>query len=102
MFLQGVIMNIHPIRDQVVVSKQKEAEKISPGGIITPNMSSNRNVEGTVVAAGSGRVTMSGNVVPLEVKTGDTVLFNPGQAIEVQNEGSTFFVLREDAVIVLR
>lgn len=95
-------MSVHPVRDQVVVSKQKESEKVSPGGIITVSVSSNRNVEGTVVAVGSGRVTMSGAIVPLEVVAGDTVLFNPGQAIEVQAEGNTFFVLREDAVIVLR
>lgn len=97
-------MNVHPVRDQVVVVKRKETEKVSPGGIITVSTSSspNRNVEGTVVSAGSGRVTMSGTIVPLEVEAGDTVLFNPGQAIEVQSEGNTFFVLREDALIVLR
>lgn len=96
-------MNVHPVRDQVVVVKNKEAEKVSPGGIITVSVgNSNRNVEGVVVAVGSGRVTMSGNVVPLEVQVDDTVLFNPSQATEVVVDGTTYQVLREDAVIVLR
>lgn len=96
-------MSIFPVRDQVVVSKEKETEKVSPGGIITVSVSSSsRNVEGTVIAVGSGRVTMSGAIVPLEVSVGDRVLFNPSQATEVQVDGSTFLVMREDAVIVLR
>lgn len=95
-------MNIFPVRDQVVVSKEKEGEKVSPGGIITVSVAPSRNVEGTVVAVGSGRVTMSGVVVPLEVAVGDKVFFNPSQATEVSVDGNTFLVLREDAVIVLR
>jgi chaperonin GroES len=95
-------MNVHPIRDQVVVSKHKDEEKVSPGGIIHVSISTNKNVEGTVVAVGSGRVTMSGAVVPLEVKVGDKVLFNPSQAMEVQVDGHTVLVLREDALTVLR
>lgn len=95
-------MNVHPVRDQVVVSKEKESEKVSPGGIIHVSVAPSRNVEGTVVAVGSGRVTMSGAVVPLEVVVGDKVLFNPSQATEVSVDGNTFLVLREDAVIVLR
>jgi chaperonin GroES len=94
-------MNIFPVRDQVVVAKQKESEKVSPGGIITVSISS-RNIEGTVVAVGSGRVTMTGAIVPLEVVKGDKVLFNPSQATEVQTDEGSFLVLREDAVIVLR
>ncbi len=95
-------MNVHPVRDQVVVTKEKETEKVSPGGIVLTTITQSRNVEGTVVAVGSGRVTMSGTVVPLEVVAGDRVLFNPSQATEVQVDGSTYLVLREDAVIVLR
>lgn len=95
-------MNVHPVRDQVVVAKQKETEKVSAGGIITVSVAPSRNVEGTVVAVGSGRVTMSGAVVPLEVVVGDKVFFNPSQATEVTVDGNTWLVLREDNVIVLR
>jgi chaperonin GroES len=95
-------MKVLAIRDQVVVSKHKDEEKRSAGGIIQVTVSSSRSVEGTVVSVGSGRVTMSGAIVPLEVVVGDKVLFNPSQATEVQADGETFLVLREDALIVLR
>ena len=94
-------MKVHPIRDQVVVTKHKDSEKVSPGGIITVSLVP-KNVEGTVVAVGSGRVTMSGTIVPLEVKVGDKVLFNPSQANEVQVGDDTVLVLREDALTLLR
>lgn len=95
-------MKVFPVRDQVVVVKKEEKEKLSPGGIITVSLSSSRSVEGKVIAVGSGRVTMSGAIVPLEVEIGDTVLFNQGQANEVQTDNGTVFLLREDSVVVLR
>lgn len=94
-------MNIHPIRDQIVVTKGREEEKVSPGGIITVSVGTSKNVEGTVITVGSGRVTMNGNIVPLEVKAGDKVLFNPSMANEVQVDGRNFFVIREDAINAL-
>jgi chaperonin GroES len=97
-------MQVFAVRDQVVVVKQKEVETKSPGGIITVSVSSspNKSVRATVVAVGSGRVSMNGTIVPLEVKEGDTVVFNPSLAQEVQLDSVTYQVLREDAVIVLR
>jgi len=92
-------MKIFPIRDQVVVTKEKDEEKRSPGGIIHVTVSAPKYVSGTVVAVGSGRVTMSGNIVPLELQLGDQVLFNPNMATEVTDDTGTFFVIREDAVL---
>ena len=91
-------MNIFPIRDQIVVIKEKEVEKVSGGIIHVSNFSSSKDVEGTVVSVGSGRVTMTGAVAPLEVQPGDRVHFNPSMAKEVQLDGSTFYVFREDAL----
>lgn len=95
-------MKIFPIRDQVVVTKEKEKEGRSPGGIITVSISSNKFATGKVVAVGSGKLTVSGSVIPLEVQEGDTVLFNPSMANEVTDDTGTFLVLREDALTVLR
>ncbi len=96
-------MKIFPIRDQVVVTKEKEKEERSPGGIITVSISSSgKFATGKVVAVGSGKLTVSGTVIPLEVQAGDTVLFNPSMANEVTDDTGTFLVLREDALTVLR
>lgn len=92
-------MKIFPIRDQVVVTKEKDEEKRSAGGIIMTSISTPKHIAGTVVTVGSGRVTMSGTVVPLEVQVGDTVYFNPSMATEMTDDNGTFYVLREDAVL---
>ena len=100
-------MKVFPVRDQVVVLKAKEEEKVSQGGIIQVSLGSSsptgpRHVEGTVVAVGSGRITMNGSIIPLEVKEGDKVVFNPSMATEIQSDGTTYLVLREDNLFVLR
>jgi len=90
------------IRDQVIILKEKEEEKKSQGGLFMPTTSaSNKNVTGKVVQVGSGRVTMNGSVVPLDVKSGDKVLFNPNMATEADDEGNTYYVLREDNILAV-
>lgn len=91
-------MSARPIRDQIVVTKN-DAESVSAGGIHIV-VHEEKNVQGTVLSVGSGRVSISGTVVPLEVKVGDTVLFNKNTAVEVKDkQGKSVYVLREDAVL---
>jgi chaperonin GroES len=94
-------MAVVPIRDFIVVSKDETAKTTASGLYIAHT--EERNVTGTVLSVGSGRVTMSGSVVPLEVLKGDKVLFNKNNAVEVKEGESTVLLLREDQVIcVLR
>ena len=90
---------IIPIRDSIVVKKEETASK-SSGGLYIAHVEE-KNVKGTVIAVGSGRVTMSGGVVPLDVAVGDKVLFNKSAASEVKDGEETFLVLREDGVICI-
>jgi chaperonin GroES len=90
---------IVPIRDFIVVSKEDGAQTTSSGLYIAH--AEEKNVKGTVLAVGSGRVTMNGFVVPLDVSRGDTILFNKNSAIEVKDGEKIVFVLREDNVICI-
>jgi chaperonin GroES len=92
-------MSVHPIRDFIVVRKEEAAEKSSSGLYIAHV--DEKNVKGTVVAVGSGRVTMNGTVVPLDVQAGDKVMFNKNNATEVKEKDETLLVLREDSVICI-
>ncbi len=93
-------MSVKPIRDYIVVRKDEEKESVSSGGIIQVTVSSSsRNATGVVLAVGSGRLSMDGKTVALEVKEGDRVVFEPRGAIEVQDGGKTVHLLREDQVI---
>lgn len=91
-------MSLQPLRDFLVVSVTREGEK-KVGNIIVPTTVDEKVVSGTVVAAGSGYLTDSGAVVPLEVKAGDTVLFNKQMSVEVKHNGETFNLLREEHIL---
>jgi len=89
-------MSVHPIRDQIVV--KVETVKKQEGLIIRPDTIEEKSVVGKVVAIGSGRVTASGTIIPLDVVAGDQVKFNKNLATEVTHDGETVFVLREEHV----
>ena len=92
-------MTVQPIRDFLVVKKE-DAAKTTSGGLYIAH-ADEKNVKGTVVAVGSGRVSMSGVVVPLDVCQGDKILFNKNNAIEVKDNDDVLLVLREDSVICI-
>lgn len=88
-----------PLRDFLVVEKFTEEEK-TPGGLIfRPATAEAKTVKGRVLAAGTGTLTSSGTVVPLETHVGDTVVFNKNYAIEVTEGNETVLLLREEHII---
>ena len=67
-------MKIRPLQDRIIVERLEE-ETMTAGGIIIPDSAKEKPQEGKVVAAGKGKVTEDGKVLPLDVKVGDKVLF---------------------------
>lgn len=67
-------MNIRPLHDRVVV-RRKEEEATSAGGIVLPGSAQEKPNQGVVVAVGNGRVLENGEVRPVDVNVGDTVVF---------------------------
>jgi chaperonin GroES len=93
-------MSLQPLRDFLVVSVQKQTEEKLPGSVLfKPGTVEQKVVTGTVVAAGSGYLTDSGAVVPLEVKAGDSILFNKQMSVEVNHNGETLYLLREEHIL---
>ena len=88
-----------PIRDHIVVSVIKTEEKAPGSLIIRPGNIDERIVEGKVLSVGSGYLTDSGTVVPLEVKEGNTILLNKQLCVEVSHKGETYYILREEQVL---
>jgi chaperonin GroES len=91
-------MNFQPLRDFVVVAKE-EGPKQTPGGLFMPATVEDKIVTGTVTAVGSGRVSLDGTTIPLEVKLGDRIAFNRNMATEVKVDGETTLLLREDQIL---
>lgn len=90
-------MSAKPLRDFIVVSVVKEEEKV--GLLYKPQTVEEKVVNAKVLRVGSGYLTDSGTIVPLEVQVGDTIVFNKNYAVEVKHNGETVHLLREEHVI---
>lgn len=81
-------MKIRPLHDRVVI-RRKEEEQKTAGGIVLPGSAKEKPNQGVVVAVGSGRVLDNGDVRPVDVKVGDTVVFGKyagSDTIEINGE----------------
>lgn len=81
-------MKIRPLNDRIIV-RRKEDEKKTAGGILLPGTAAKEKTgQGVVVAVGEGRLLNTGEVYPLKVKVGDTVIFNGGftQTFKIDDE----------------
>ena len=91
-------MNIRPLHDRVVV-RRKEEETTTPGGIVLPGSAAEKPIQGEILAVGKGKILENGDVRPLDVKVGDTVLFGKYSGTEVKLEGDDYVVMREEDVM---
>ena len=92
-------MKIRPLRDQIVIAKPKEEEKVGSGLLYKPQTSQTSIVESEVLAVGPGRVTDNGTVVALEVGVGNIVMFNRHHATEIATDGEPVFILKEEHIL---
>ena len=76
-------MKIRPLGDRILVKAEEPKEK-KIGGIIIPDTAKEKPQEGTVIAAGNGRIGKDGKVIPMEIKVGDKVLYGKYSGTEVK------------------
>ena len=91
-------MNFRPLHDRVLV-RRIEAEEKTAGGIIIPDTAKEKPQEGDVVAAGTGGRNEAGTVQPLEVKTGDKILFGKWSGTEVKVNGEELIIMKESDIL---
>ena len=90
---------IEPLADRVVVAPSREDETTLPSGIIIPDSAAKEKpATGVVVAVGPGRYD-DGALVPMQVKTGDTVIFSKYGYDEVKIGGKEYYILSESSVL---
>ncbi|CAG0942635.1 MAG: 10 kDa chaperonin [Gammaproteobacteria bacterium] len=93
-------MKLRPLHDRVVI-KRLEEERTSPGGIVIPDTATEKPIRGKVIAVGTGRITEKGEIRPLDIKKGDTVLFGKYSGTEVKLDGDELVVMREDDIMAV-
>jgi chaperonin GroES len=91
---------INPILDRIVVQKADTVKK-TESGLYIPDTSSERPDRGVVIAVGPGREDKNGNVKPLQVQAGDTVIFAKNVGQEVKVEGEVFTIMAEADVLAI-
>jgi len=87
-----------PLFDRVLV-KRVEAEEKVKGGIIIPDTAKEKPMEGKVIAVGAGRLDDGGKRIPMEVKSGDRVLFGKYAGTEIKIDDDEHIILREDEIL---
>jgi chaperonin GroES len=93
-------MNLRPLHDRVII-KRMEEERTSPGGIVIPDSAAEKPSKGEVIAAGKGKRTESGEVIPMDLKVGDKVLFGKYSGTEVKVDGQDLLVMREEDIMAV-
>jgi chaperonin GroES len=88
---------VKPLHDRIIVKRLEEESK-TKGGLIIPDTAKEKPQQGKVVAVGAGR-REDGKVLPLDVKTGDTVLFAKYAGTDIKLDGEDHLILREDDVL---
>src|SRR5438874_9617418 len=87
-------MGFRPLHDRVVV-KRIEAEEKTAGGIIIPDTAKEKPQQGEVVAVGPGGRDEAGRLIPIDVQTGDRVLFGKWSGTEVKIDGVEYLIMKE-------
>ncbi len=90
-------MKIRPLGDRVVVQRIEEDEK--HGSIVIPDAAKEKSLQAKVVAAGEGRKTDEGKVLPMEVKVGDRVLVGKYSGTEVKIDDEEYVIMREEDLL---
>lgn len=91
-------MNFRPLHDRVVVKRVEQEEK-TKGGIIIPDTAKEKPQEGEVIAVGPGGRNEAGELVPLDVKAGDRVLFGKWSGTEVKIDGEDLLIMKESDLL---
>ena len=91
-------MSFRPLHDRVLV-RRVEAEEKTAGGIIIPDTAQEKPMEGEIVAAGPGARNEQGQLVALDVKTGDRVLFGKWSGTEVKLNGEELLIMKESDIM---
>ena len=91
-------MKFRPLHDRVVV-RRLNAEEKTAGGIIIPDTAQEKPMEGEVIAVGAGARNEAGQIVALDVKAGDRILFGKWSGTEVKLDGEELLIMKESDIM---
>ena len=93
-------MSLRPLQHRILVERLEE-EETTDSGIIIPDSAKEKPQRGKVVAVGKGKIAEDGTVRPLELQSGDVVLFGKYSGTEIKVENEDRLIMREDDVLAV-
>ena len=93
-------VKIKPLADRIVVEPLDETEEMR-GGLYIPDTAKEKPQQGTVVAVGPGRRTEEGELLKVEINTGDRVLYGKYSGTEVTVDGNDYLIVKESDVLAV-
>ena len=91
-------MKFRPLHDRIVVERI-DAEAKSAGGIIIPDTAQEKPSQGKIVAVGPGGRDEAGKLIPIDLKTGDRVLFGKWSGTEVKIDSVDYLIMKESDIM---
>jgi chaperonin GroES len=91
-------MKFKPLRDRVFVKFSSEEDKTA-GGLFIPDSAKEKPQRGTVIAIGPGRVTEDGKRQPMDVKVGNTILFDKYSGSKIKMNDEEYLIIREEDIL---
>ncbi len=91
-------MAIKPLSDRVIV-EPLEAEEKTAGGLYIPDNAKEKPQKGKIVAVGPGKISDSGDLIKMEVKAGETVLYGKYSGTEIQDGDKELLIMRESDIL---
>ena len=93
--------SFRPLHDRVIVERE-EVESKSAGGIVLTGSAAEKSTRGIVLAVGKGRILENGNIHPLDVKVGDTVIFSEGYGVKTEKlDGEEVLIMSESDILAI-
>ena len=94
-------MKIKPLADKVLVKASEVFEDKTSGGIIIPDTAKEKPHEGKVIAVGPGRTDENGEIIKMNVKVGDNVLYSKYGGTELKYEGEEYIIMSESDILAI-
>src|SRR5580692_2879693 len=91
-------IRLKPLGDRVLVKAVEKKDEIR-GGLIIPDTAKEKPQEGEIVAAGKGKVTEDGKLLPMDVKVGDKILYGKYSGTEIKIEGQEYLIMHQDDIL---
>lgn len=91
---------LKPLGDRVVIEAVEQAQQ-SAGGVILPDTAKEKPQEGIILAVGPGRKTDKGEVIPMDLKVGDKVIYSKYSGSEIKLDGTEYLIISEKDVLAI-